>query len=622
VQDPGNAMHDKVPLQGKPGLGYYVIMSFGTPQQHLNVLVDTGSSNLAVACSPDIFVNNYFDKSKSTSWLDTGRSVMVPYTQGQWEGELLTELVSIGGSYMDDIIETNEHFHNNAESSEVGLESNKLQVRANLACIESSTNFFINGSKWHGILGLGFAPIARPNADIAPFLDTLVKKGALGQDLFALKLCGTLDKRDVTDVSMGGSLDLGELDQTSFSGSIFYTPLHRRWYYDVLLTNVDIGGSSVGVAESCQEFNHDKTIVDSGTTNLRLPAPIFERLVDAIKNATTLTHPPVPDDVWRGRQVMCWKQGTTPWDRFPEIGLWLASDTSMWPKHSLPTHFRLVISPQQYLRAIKSNSFEDGHSKRAVPEDCYKFAVTPSNSGSVLGAVVMEGYYVVFDRAKDRIGFALSTCNLRDPARIRGPRIDGPFPFEQPPVVDSYGKDAVHMSTSSGIESSKYATSHIASSPLDLCAFNPPQSLTQAFVRIIVFGIAGISIVVIILLCIVVLYQHNQNRKSEARKKEKEESGYSGSVPAVQSDQDIASETNEETGIGSAGTLSAGTGVVGTGLAGSGSASVCQSTSMGVPNFNPSTIGLFGGSRWRQAQSLDEDQRALVHNESQNVADL
>ena len=31
-------------------------------------------------------------------------------------------------------------------------------------------------------------------------------------------------------------------------------------------------------------------------------------------------------------------------------------------------------------------------------------------AGSVLGAVLMEGYYVVFDRQNKRIGFAKSTC--------------------------------------------------------------------------------------------------------------------------------------------------------------------------------------------------------------------
>ena len=83
-------------LRGKPGLGYYVTMSFGTPPQLLNVLVDSGSSNLALACAPDPFVERFFTSNTSSSWEPTGVRVMVPYTQGKWEGNLGTELVSMG----------------------------------------------------------------------------------------------------------------------------------------------------------------------------------------------------------------------------------------------------------------------------------------------------------------------------------------------------------------------------------------------------------------------------------------------------------------------------------------------------------------------------------------------
>ena len=60
----------------------------------------------------------------------------VPYTQGKWEGELGTDLVSI------------PHGPN-------------VTVRANIAAITESDKFFINGSNWEGILGLAYAEIAR-----------------------------------------------------------------------------------------------------------------------------------------------------------------------------------------------------------------------------------------------------------------------------------------------------------------------------------------------------------------------------------------------------------------------------------------------------------------------------
>lgn len=72
----------------------------------------------------------------SSSYRDLGRSVYVPYTQGRWEGELGTDLVSI------------PHGPN-------------VSLRANIAAITQSDRFFINGSNWEGILGLAYAEIAR-----------------------------------------------------------------------------------------------------------------------------------------------------------------------------------------------------------------------------------------------------------------------------------------------------------------------------------------------------------------------------------------------------------------------------------------------------------------------------
>ena len=241
VEDPSSLFSSSpsiYSLRGKPGLGYYVTMSFGTPPQHLNVLVDSGSSNLAVACAPDPFVDEFFSLRNSTSWEPTGTRVMVPYTQGKWEGDLVTEIVSVGRVEMEEEEEREEarraevlnerstsadaasddsnalryeilDSHSPAISSSSSPTKNPVRFRANLACIETSSNFFINGSKWQGILGLGYALIARPSPEITPFLDSMTEANAIEKDLFALKLCGTMDTRHRTDVSMGGSLDLG-----------------------------------------------------------------------------------------------------------------------------------------------------------------------------------------------------------------------------------------------------------------------------------------------------------------------------------------------------------------------------------------------------------------------------
>ncbi|KAL0173526.1 hypothetical protein M9458_029494, partial [Cirrhinus mrigala] len=127
----------------------------------------------------------------SSSYRDLGRSVYVPYTQGRWEGELGTDLVSI------------PHGPN-------------VSLRANIAAITQSDRFFINGSNWEGILGLAYAEIARviflissrrdfttldeeallirfcvfqPDETLEPFFDSLLRQTSV-PDVFSLQLCG------------------------------------------------------------------------------------------------------------------------------------------------------------------------------------------------------------------------------------------------------------------------------------------------------------------------------------------------------------------------------------------------------------------------------------------------
>ena len=74
--------------------------------------------------------------NSSKTYRDLNRPVAVPYTQGNWEGELGSDLL---------------HFP----------EGPNATVRVDVASILTSENFYINGSMWEGILGLGYARLAK-----------------------------------------------------------------------------------------------------------------------------------------------------------------------------------------------------------------------------------------------------------------------------------------------------------------------------------------------------------------------------------------------------------------------------------------------------------------------------
>uniref|UniRef100_A0A8C0DEB3 Beta-secretase 1 n=1 Tax=Balaenoptera musculus TaxID=9771 RepID=A0A8C0DEB3_BALMU len=335
-------------LRGKSGQGYYVEMTVGSPPQTLNILVDTGSSNFAVGAAPHPFLHRYYQRQLSSTYRDLRKGVYVPYTQGKWEGELGTDLVSI------------PHGPN-------------VTVRANIAAITESDKFFINGSNWEGILGLAYAEIARPDDSLEPFFDSLVKQTHV-PNLFSLQLCGAgfpLNQSEVL-ASVGGSMIIGGIDHSLYMGSLWYTPIRREWYYEVIIVRVEINGQDLKM--DCKETEK------------------------------------FPDGFWLGEQLVCWQAGTTPWNIFPVISLYLMGEVTN-------QSFRITILPQQYLRPVEDVATSQ--------DDCYKFAISQSSTGTVMGAVIMEGFYVVFDRARKRIGFAVSACHVHD--EFRTAAVEGPF---------------------------------------------------------------------------------------------------------------------------------------------------------------------------------------------------
>ncbi|XP_063439902.1 beta-secretase 1-like [Mytilus trossulus] len=374
-------------LRGKPGQGYYIEVDIGTPPQKINVLIDTGSSNFAVAASPNKDLDYYFMRNGSSSYKEVGTQIYVPYTQGNWKGVLATDLVK--------------------------PKSLNVSSRSNIAFITESNNFFINGSNWQGILGLAYAEISRPDKSVTPFFDSLVSTGGL-DNVFSLQLCGLVYKKDqMSDLEMGGSLTFGGKDHGLYKGDIYYTPIHKQWYYDIVIVDLKVGGTSLNL--DCKEYNFDRTIVDSGTTNLRLPLKVFSGVVSKVKSFVQTMPAPPSDQFYSGLSHMCWKTSAVPYSYFPVISL------------SIPvgdgTMFELRIASQQYLRPV-GEVYDEGPGV-----DCFKFGLSNSTSGTVIGAVAMEGFYVIFDRANKTIGFGESTCPVRDETALKS-TILGNIPYK------------------------------------------------------------------------------------------------------------------------------------------------------------------------------------------------
>ncbi|XP_074002869.1 beta-secretase 2 [Numenius arquata] len=365
-------------LQGDSGRGYYLEMLIGTPPQALNILVDTGSSNFAVAGVPDPDVTSYFNTELSSTYKSQGIDVTVKYSQGSWTGVLGTDVITIpkgiDGSYT-----------------------------INIATILESENFFLPGVKWHGILGLAYDALAKPSSSVETFFDSLVRQAKI-PNIFSLQMCGAGLPVSGSGTN-GGSLVLGGIEPSLYQGDIWYTPVKEEWYYQVEILKLEVGGQNLEL--DCREYNADKAIVDSGTTLLRLPQKVFSAVVQAIAHTSLIQE--FSSGFWTGSQLACWDKTERPWSLFPKLSIYLRDENSS-------RSFRISILPQLYIQPILG-----------IGENlqCYRFGISSSTNALVIGATVMEGFYVIFDRAQRRVGFAVSPCAEVDGSPVS--EIEGPF---------------------------------------------------------------------------------------------------------------------------------------------------------------------------------------------------
>uniref|UniRef100_E1BKV4 Beta-secretase 2 n=1 Tax=Bos taurus TaxID=9913 RepID=E1BKV4_BOVIN len=320
-------------------------------------------------------------RRRSSTYRPKGFDVTVKYTQGSWTGFVGEDVVTIPKGFNSSFL-------------------------VNIATIFESENFFLPGIRWNGILGLAYATLAKPSSSLETFFDSLVAQAKI-PNIFSMQMCGA-GLPVAGSGTNGGSLVLGGIEPTLYKGDIWYTPIKEEWYYQIEILKLEIGGQSLNL--DCREYNADKAIVDSGTTLLRLPQKVFDAVVEAV--ARTSLIPEFSEGFWTGSQLACWTNSETPWSYFPKISIYLRDENSS-------RSFRITILPQLYIQPMMG---------AGLNYECYRFGISPSTNALVIGATVMEGFYVVFDRAQKRVGFAASPC-----AEIAGApvsEISGPFSTE------------------------------------------------------------------------------------------------------------------------------------------------------------------------------------------------
>ncbi|XP_012586427.1 PREDICTED: beta-secretase 2 [Condylura cristata] len=366
-------------LQGDSGRGYYLEMLIGTPPQKFDVTVR--------------------------------------YTQGSWTGSVGEDVVAIPK----------------------GLNSSFL---VNVATIFESESFFLPGIKWNGILGLAYATLAKPSSSLETFFDSLVAQAGI-PDLFSMQMCGA--GLPVAGAGTnGGSLWLcwteraqppappggGFRDVAGRTGAAAWSQEDSREEPETVVkpspspkrrqgepsSNSQAaplaaeasggGGGAPGQSgpTSRQPVSRHTSSAGRGAPPwvvsapaARTPRPVCGAGRPSAPHLASSRGEGIPefsDGFWMGSQLACWTNSETPWSYFPKISIYLRDENAS-------RSFRITILPQLYIQPVMVASLSYG---------CYRFGISPSANALVIGATVMEGFYVVFDRARKRVGFAASPC--------------------------------------------------------------------------------------------------------------------------------------------------------------------------------------------------------------------
>lgn len=203
---------------------YYGQVYLGTPKQSFLVLFDTGSSNLWVPSSTckNCGAHNKFTDTDSSTYIANGTDFFIEYGTGELKGYLSSDILNIGN----------------------------LSTRVTFGEATDEPGLTFKEAKFDGICGLGFRDIAVDNVD-PPFY-VLEQAGLLNQFVFTFYLQSN-DQRD-------GELMIGDIDDTHYTGNLWYTPLIHETYYMIALAGATMSGSSITTVQ--------KAIVDSGTSLL------------------------------------------------------------------------------------------------------------------------------------------------------------------------------------------------------------------------------------------------------------------------------------------------------------------------------------------------------------------
>ncbi|CAD8119696.1 unnamed protein product [Paramecium sonneborni] len=329
---------------------YRVLMEFGSLKQPMELIIDTGSSDLWV---PSIdgkgFLNNIkrFDCKESSTCINTNSRYQIFYDDGPISGTLAWDQVWMHN------IKFNQSF---------------------LLIERASGNMASSG----GILGLGFnSNAANQNPSI---LESLYEQKLISKKYFSLYL---KDEGEFGSYILFGGIDMKFVQK---GHKISYVPLISDYQYLIGIEGMSIDDELFTIATA---------LVDSGTSCLTVPAVAMDDMLQVFAAKGVQCSYRVENYAPSYCTVHCFVNATHEQgiiDAFPII------------KINVNSSFELLLNPQDY---IYSCTILDGSQSKCNT----KLERSQIDDFLLLGDAFLHSYYTVFDQADKKIGFAHSINN-------------------------------------------------------------------------------------------------------------------------------------------------------------------------------------------------------------------
>ncbi|KAM4816370.1 gastricsin-like [Urocitellus parryii] len=314
---------------------YFGEISIGTPPQNFLVLFDTGSSNLWV---PSVYCQSQactthprFNPSESSTFSTNGQTFSLQYGSGSLTGFFGYDTLTVQSIQVP--------------NQEFGLSEQ-----------EPGTNFLY--AQFDGIMGLAYPGLSSGGATTA--LQGMLRVDALSSPVFSVYLSNQEGSED------GGAVIFGGVDESLYTGQIFWAPVTRELYWQIGIEEFYVGEEASGwCSQGCQ------AVVDTGTSLLTVPQQYLSSFLQAI-----------------GAQ-----EG--------EYGQFFVNCNDV---QNLPT-FTFIINGVQFPLPPSAYILNENGYCLVGLEATY---VSSANGQPfwILGDVFLRSYYSVFDMANNRVGFA------------------------------------------------------------------------------------------------------------------------------------------------------------------------------------------------------------------------